>query len=141
MKRRFVWILIGSCLLGGMLGAAASWANYTLKNPSSKQPHALVHCYSRDFGVIKEGELLHARFPISNTGNKRLIVVKKVDPCCDSSATNTTIVPPGETRILTTTVNTGFQSGQIVDRQQYSTNDPQLPQFILSVRACVGSDS
>ena len=123
-----------------MGAAVACWANSTLTDALSGQPQAVVHCTLQDLGTINQGELVLARFPISNMGNRRLIVTEQTKLCCgDTPETPTIVVAPGKTQVLNTEINTRLWCGQMSHTTRYTTNDPKRPQFILTVRATVNS--
>ncbi len=140
MRKQLGSIIIGLCLLGSMGAAVACWANSTLTDALSAQPRAVLHCTLQDLGTINQGELVLARFPISNTGSRRLIVTEQTKLCCgDTPETRTIVVAPGKTQVLNTEINTRLWCGQMSHTTRYTTNDPKRPQFILTVRATVNS--
>ena len=142
MRRRLGWNIIGLCVLGSMGAAVACWANSTLTDALSGQPRVVIHCTLQDLGTINQGELALARFPISNTGSRRLIVTEQTNLCCgDTPETRTIVVAPGKTQVLNTEINTRLWCGQMSHTTRYTTNDPKRPQFIVTVRATVISDS
>jgi len=140
MRERLGWNIIGLCLLGAMGAAVACWANSTSMDTLSGQPRVVLHCTQQDLGTINQGELVVARFPISNMGNRRLIVTEQAKYCCGGSPeTQAIVVAPGKTQVLNTEINTRLWCGQMSHTTRYTTNDPRRPQFILTVRATVNS--
>jgi hypothetical protein len=140
MGRRPSWAYIGLCLLAFSGAVVTCWANSMLKDTSNAQPRAHISCALQDFGTIGQGSLLRARFPISNTGDRRLIVTEKAEGCCgDSSSARSIVVEPGDTHILNITIDTELWCGQIEHEKRYATNDPKRSQFTLTVRGKVDS--
>jgi hypothetical protein len=95
-----------------------------------------------DFGAVRQGAVLQAGFPITNTGARRLIVVQQSGTCCGQPARQHAIaLRPGEARKLTVQVNTSRWCGRVREVVHYATNDPHMPRLALCVAANVTPDS
>lgn len=67
-----------------------------------------------DFGQVKQGEIVKAKFKVSNTGDVPLNIVR-VEPSCGCTVANYTKEPilPGETGFVSGEVNTNGFLGEI----------------------------
>ena len=136
--------LFGASLVTvGVVGVAYWTASARLTDRAASNPHPrAVLCFNqREFGTVRQGEMLLAQFPIRNAGNRRLVVSRQGKPCCDPSAdVSPIIVKPGEMRLLNVRVDTMQWFGQLSHSDRFTTNDPSLPSFELTVRGVVKSD-
>jgi hypothetical protein len=101
-------------------------------------PRAVLSCEHRDLGSVRQGGVLRAVFPVTNAGNRRLILSQRGAGCCGRPAeSHQVIVAPGDSAELSVELDTARWAGQVGHTVRYTTNDPALPQFSLRVTAVV----
>ena len=104
-------------------------------------PKTVLSCRQRDLGSVTQGDVVRAVFPVSNAGNRRLILSQRGAGCCGRPAhAHQVIVAPGDSTELSVEVDTAQWAGQVDHTVRYTTNDPALPQFALRVTAVVESE-
>jgi hypothetical protein len=87
----------------------------------SAGPQVELETSEWDFGSVPSGEILCAKFRVSNKGTRRLILDERGD-CCGSA--NQEIIPPGESKELTFVIHTSQrQPGPGREVVCYETND------------------
>jgi hypothetical protein len=141
VKRLLVATLCVSA--GAVCLANASWPAWTAtRTPQSEdRPVISLRQTSHEIGQTAERRVWNCLFPIMNAGSRRLILNELDLSCgCGEQVRQTIIIPPGETQVLTVTLDTRQASGDTEAIARYLTNDPSLPRFDLTVRATVGDD-
>jgi hypothetical protein len=99
-------------------------------------PKAALPYRHRDLDAAIQGSILRAAFPIANTGNRRLILMKRDNRCCGSSArSNQIVVEPGDSTELNVEVDTTQWFGQLDYTVRYTTNDLTFSEFTLRITA------
>ena len=115
-----------------------AWARNDRAGPST--PSVVLPDTQRDLGTVSQGAVLRTSFRVENAGSRRLILIEEAEGCCGQSAQPRQItVPPRGSKELTIEVDTARWSGEMEHRVRYSTNDPKLPRFTLTVSATVRS--
>lgn len=99
---------------------------------------AIFDSTSIDLGLVKPNELLTARFQISNAGGKRLIVRLQSD--CQCSSHQPLIIPPMKTADLLLPID-ARRLAELPQRTMCTTNDPNLPEVLLTVHGRLPVDS
>ena len=103
-------------------------------------PKTVLSCRQRDLGRVTQGDVVRAVFPVTNAGNRRLILSPRAAGCCGRPADfPQLIVAPGDSAKLRVEFDTAGRVGQVAHTTLYTTNDPALPQFTLRVPAVVDS--
>ena len=140
-KKAAVWLpVVGVVVVGTWLSALSLTAWCGGNSADSSSPKVILPCSKRDLGAVVQGEVLRASFPIKNEGSRRLIVLEAGTSCCGQSAGPRRIVLlPGESKRLSVEVDSRQWYGRMEYSRRYTTNDPSLPRFSLSVSANVGS--
>ena len=123
-----VWGVTRAVLsLGSRWGRAGSYA-----------PALVLSRTEHDFGTVPQGLVLQTSFPMRNLGSRRLIVIEQGQGCCGQSAAPRQIsLSPGESKDLVVKLDTGRWCGAVQHDLGYTTNDPRLPRFVLTVAAVV----
>ena len=98
-------------------------------------PHLQLTATEFDLGTIAHGEARHVRVPLSNTGDRRLIVRREGAGCCGNRADPPVIVPPGRTGELVVELDTTGDGGTLRQATGYTTSDPALPRFEVTLVA------
>ena len=144
--------MVRRCLQGGalalaivaglFLGQRVAWlvlpARLENARPGSSTPTVELPCREQDFGTVPQGTVLQTGFPITNVGSRRLILVERSRACCGQSPGQPeTTLPPGEATEIRVQVDTSRYCGRMREVVRYDTNDPDMPQFALSVTADV----
>jgi len=92
----------------------------------------------RDFGRVVQGDVLREEFAIKNAGTRRLVVQRNTGGCCGQPVeTQAIMVAPGESATLPVEWDTAAMAGDAQHVVQFTTNDPKLPSFSLTLRADV----
>jgi hypothetical protein len=129
-------------ILGHWVACRALAARLGNVHADRSLPRVEVSYTQWDFGAVPQGAVLHAGFPITNTGARRLIVVQQSGACCGQPAGQHVIaLRPGEARKLTVQVDTSRWCGRVREVVHYTTNDPHMPRLALCVAANVTPDS
>lgn len=92
--------------------------------------------YSRDFGEVKEGEVLEHGFVFTNTTQKALTVRKINTSCgCTTSGIEKKELAPGESTLLEVKFDTKGYSGPTRQSVLVYTDDPENPVVRFRVKA------
>jgi len=144
--------MVGRCLQGGALALAIVAGLFLgqqvaclvlparLEDARAGSSTATIElpCRERDYGTVPQGTVLRTSFPITNVGSRRLILVERSRACCgESPGQPETVVQPGEATELKVQVDTSRWCGRVREVVRYNTNDPDVPQFALTVTADV----
>jgi hypothetical protein len=135
------WIAAGGAPLLLMGGLAAEWRE---SNAAGARPVAVLEKTEHNFGSVPAGSVLHADFPVTNAGRRRLVL-------CDQSirwkspeyAPPEIIVPPGDCRNVTVRFRTENRATRLRKEICYGTNDPTRPivTLVLSAELAPASES
>lgn len=91
----------------------------------------------KDFGTVPKGDVLTYKFPIKNTGDEDLEILR-VSPACGCTVANyDAVIKPGETGHVEAAVETKDFQGPINKAVSIQTNDPDTPTAQVSIRATV----
>jgi hypothetical protein len=130
--------LVAGLFLGQQAACVVLPAWLENARPDSSTPTIELPYRQRDLGAVPQGSVLRTSFPLTNTGTRRLILVEQSRGCCGQSAgQRETTVRPGEATALSVQVDTSRWCGRMREVVRYSTNDPDMPRFALSVTADV----
>jgi hypothetical protein len=132
-------VLVVSGLLLGHWGAGVvTLAWFADSDAGGARPTAVLPCTQRDLGAVCQGVILRTAFPIRNLGTRRLILLQQSQGCCGQPAGQTeTAVLPGEATELIVEADTSRWCGRLRKVVHYTTNDPDLPRFALTLSARV----
>ena len=87
-----------------------------------------------DLGQVVAGQVVKTRFQVVNKGGRRLIIRQHTASCpCVSARTKPVILLPGETRYIAITLDSHDLEGPFQMEMDYTTSDPELPQFTLKL--------
>ncbi|SNB46020.1 DUF1573 domain-containing protein [Geobacter sp. DSM 9736] len=94
-----------------------------------------------NFGAITEGAKIDHVFTIRNAGDAPLNILH-VRPACGCTAANASspVVQPGKTAEIKTTFNSTNFTGNITKTIALETNDPQTPNYTLTMKGVVNSE-
>ncbi len=81
---------------------------------------------------VRQGEMVHADFPVHNVGGQRLVIIAEDRNCCKEEM-NRVVITPGHSEMLHLSVNTGNMKTNRPYRYRFSTNDPDLPVIDLTL--------
>jgi hypothetical protein len=100
-------------------------------------PHLQLVTDTEDLGRLSPGDSLAARFVVANTGKQPLVFREAVRGCCSEETPPLTMVQPGRTREIAVVVDPARlrEGGQ--QHFRFLTNDPQRPEFWLTVRGSI----
>jgi uncharacterized protein (DUF58 family) len=138
------WPRIAATALAVVAGLlSVGWAAYQAlparlggSSAGSSAPMLAVPYDHHDFGTVHQGVVVRMTFPVRNTGNRRLVLLEDQQPCCGQlSDRPRVIVAPGRTEELAVEVDTAQSFGSMEHTAFYTTNDPLVPRFGLSVTA------
>ena len=130
--------IVAGLFLGQQVACLVLPARLEDARAGSSTPMIELPYREQDLGKVPQGTVLRASFPITNVGSRRLILVERSRACCGQSPGQPeTTLPPGETTELRVQVDTSRYCGRMREVVRYSTNDPDTPQFALSVTAHV----
>lgn len=96
----------------------------------------------KDFGSVKRGELLTAKFSYTNSGNGPLII-QGVQASCDCTTVETAkgkSLAPGEAGVIEVVFDTTDYSGRVTKAITVITNEKPMPDRTLTVSALVNSE-
>ncbi|NLY03186.1 MAG: DUF1573 domain-containing protein [Rhodopirellula sp.] len=130
--------------MGGVLAAASASMVFSVRigKADPDGPEAFLASTQCDLKTISRGSVVRARFPISNRGGRRLILVEHVEACCGQSAAARQVsLAPGESTELAVEIDPGRWDGRVSQIVRYTTNDPRLPRFSLVVTALLEPSS
>lgn len=92
----------------------------------------------RDLGTVPQGTVVRTAFPITNAGNRRLVLFEEQEGCCGQSLDpRQLVVPAGNTEQLVVRIDTAQRLGRMEHTVRYTTNDPGLPRLSLKVTGTV----
>jgi hypothetical protein len=139
-RAALVLTIVAGLLVGLWLARIAVSAWLGFNPPGSTAPVAELSHTTRDLGTVSQGPVLRTTFPITNAGARRLVLIEHSEGSCDESAEpRQVILTPGDSAELEVEVNTALWYGQMEHVVHYTTNDPRLPRFDLTVTATVQS--
>lgn len=102
------------------------------------RPTVVLERTNWDFGVVSPGSILRVTFPLKNAGRRDLLVRKcAMNTELSAGTPLTAILQPGESVDLVITVNTKGLQGKIQIESPYTTSDPCLPEFTVTILADV----
>jgi hypothetical protein len=89
-----------------------------------------------DFGQVRRGLTLRAKFPVTNVGDRRLVLHQRTSSCeCVAGEEQTIILQPGESTEVTATLDTRELQGAFQMEFAFTTSAPNLPTFQLTLLA------
>jgi hypothetical protein len=140
MKKRTdparIMLALSAVAAGGILYSATA-SNRRQSSP----PQIIAASTARDLGHTHVREEQRISFPIRNGGSRRLVLNEMDAGCgCGNPTVRTVIIPPGERREVTLTLDTRFANGLVRQSASFATNDPNRPRFTVSARAWVVAD-
>ena len=99
-------------------------------------PRMTLASFEHSFGNVKAGTPLKYSFKIKNTGNEPL-EIKNVSPSCGctTSAFDKVIAPGAVGNVTLAIDKTESYRGEITKNATVTTNDPEHPNFVLTLRA------
>jgi len=102
----------------------------------SGAPKAEFKETSRNFGQIKQGEVVSHEFTFRNSGNA-VLVVKNVSTSCGCAAAlvSQKEIPPGREGKLKVTFDSRGYAGKVIKYVYFESNDPDNPRQELSITA------
>ena len=102
---------------------------------SANVPRVSFKEKSYDYGIIKQGEMVHKDYSFTNTGKHDLIIHKTKASCgCTASKTDKTTIAPGETSMIKVDFNSSGKHGKQSKTVTVITNDPITPTVILTIK-------
>ena len=137
MRRFFLALLI--CLFAAGVACAQSpdipGANAA---PPGPQPKAEIENPLFDFGTALEGTMVSHVFKIKNTGKGEVDDPRGQDPCgCTAATPSKNHLAPGEETDIDVGFDTHFQKGHQIRTITAFTNDPDLPQAVMTMQEIV----
>ncbi|NWG01026.1 MAG: DUF1573 domain-containing protein [Thermoanaerobaculaceae bacterium] len=136
MKRTVQLLMIFS-LLSAWSVAQQPQQQQEAKPPEGPQPVAEIVQKIIDFGPVPKGEKLKAVFEVKNTGQAPL-EISQVRPTCGCTVANfDKTIPPGGTGKINAEVDTSAFLGPISKAILVFTNDPQMRNATVVVKADV----
>lgn len=130
--QQFMRAAVALAVLAGPSAATQQSESTKTTQPAAR---AYVPIDSYDFGDIYKGELISQLFVIRNEGQAELRIEGLSTGCGCSVITSDRVIPPGKEGKAELQVNTSSQSGQITKVATLRTNDPELPNILLSLSA------
>ncbi len=128
-------IVVAGWLAGGVGALHFSHLNV---DTSLRQPSICVDRPAWDAGNIESGQQIEARFVLTNTGGRRLILHEATHSCrCVVSSQSGLIIQPGNMATIIAHVDTRDASGSMQFELNYRTNDPQRPLLTFFILAQV----
>jgi len=132
--------IVAGLLLGGWAVHFVLPAQLGYVHAGGSAPRLVLPQSERDLGTVSQAGTIRAAFPIRNAGTRRLVVVEHGEGCCGEPAEPREIIlAPGESTSVEVEVNTAQWHGRVQHVVHYTTNDPELPRFALTVTANVES--
>jgi hypothetical protein len=152
---RASYVIIVSVLLGSLLGAGISWANFRRSPPlelvaapsaprsdgDQGTPKVLVDARVHDFGAVEhESRLVHI-FKFTNLGDATLVLTPGRTSCtrCTIAELAKTHVEPGETVDVKVEYHPNQSQPKFRQHATVRTNDPQNPIIELTIVGVVSS--
>jgi hypothetical protein len=122
----------------------ASLAPVHAKSAKSDSPSGVVSFQnsSINFGAIKRGEKLTAKFPYKNIGQGQLVIQGVQAPCdCTTvDASKGKSIPPGEGGVIEVLFDSTDYSGKVVKAITVVTNERAMPDRTLTISALINSE-
>lgn len=129
--------IIGITLMGGSLLVSGVTQ---LEDANDGPARIEVEETRYDFGVVRPDSTVVARFPLRNTGGRRLIVTETSRGCgCLASSVAETIIPPGRGMELEVRLDCRGLRGRVSRQIEYLTNDPETRSLTLTLIADIES--
>jgi hypothetical protein len=97
-------------------------------------PVARLPALEREIAAPAAGQTVRLEFPVSNDGERRLVVRSLRRACCDGPAPPPTVVLPGKSGTLVVEADAEALRKRGEHLEGFGTNDPRLPEFWLKVR-------
>jgi hypothetical protein len=92
----------------------------------------------KDFGIVKEGDVIEHEFVFTNTGKSNLIIRKINSSCgCTTAAPKITTIKPGEQTSLSASFRTSGFTGRQSKTITVITNDPKRSTIVLRLSGTI----
>lgn len=102
----------------------------------SAAPKAEFKETSRDFGQIKQGEVVSHEFTFTNSGNAVLVVKNVSTSCgCTAALVSQKEIPPGREGKIKVTFDSRGYAGKVIKYVYFESNDPNNPRQELTITA------
>lgn len=102
----------------------------------AKRPRAVFKSTARDFGKVKQGDVLNHEFVFKNEGNATLVIERVETTCgCTAALASDQKVPPGKEGKIKTTFDTRGYSGRMTRYIYLVSNDAAGERTELSLTA------
>jgi hypothetical protein len=102
------------------------------------QPKLVLQQKEYDFGDIKQGDIVTHTFVLSNSGGDLLKISNVQASCgCTAAAPEKNELGPGESTNLTVKFNSAGRKGVQTKTVKISSNDPQNPEMVITIRSNV----
>ena len=106
--------------------------------PPGPQPKAQILNPLYDFGTALEGKMVDHVFKIKNVGKGELMIRGVKTSCgCTAASPTKNHLAPGEETDISVGFDTHFQKGHQVRTITAFTNDPQMPQAVMTIQGVV----
>ena len=106
--------------------------------PPGPQPKAQVENPLFDFGTALEGMMVKHTFKIKNTGKGELMIRGIKTSCgCTAATPSKNHLAPGEEADIAVGFDTHFQKGHQIRTITAYTNDPDVPQAVMTIQGTV----
>lgn len=93
---------------------------------------------TKDFGEVKEGDVINHEFVFSNNGKSDLIIRKIKASCgCTTAAPKVNVLKPGEKTSMSASFKTAGFTGRQSKTITVITNDPKNPSIVLRLSGTV----
>ncbi|HVA77320.1 MAG TPA: DUF1573 domain-containing protein [Candidatus Binataceae bacterium] len=137
MRRFFLSLLV--CLIAAGAARAQSPDIPGLNSaPPGPQPKAQVENPLFDFGTALEGTMVNHTFMIKNTGKGELMIRGIKTSCgCTAAVPSKNHLAPGEEASVDVGFDTHFQKGHQIRTITAFTNDPDVPQAVMTMQGIV----
>lgn len=140
MKCMFKAILL-TCLSSALVSSMGSAAG---RDKTSNELTGTIKfdAVVKDFGSVRRGEKLTAKFPYTNSGAGPLII-QGIQASCDCTTVETAkgkSLAPGEAGMIEIVFDTTDYSGRVTKAVTVITNERPMPDRTLTVSALVNSD-
>ena len=109
------------------------------KSSTTAGPRLQLVTDTEDLGRLSSGDSLVARFVIANTGKQPLVFREAVGGCCGDVAELPPLstVKPGRTSEIAVVADPARLRAGGVQHFRFLTNDPDRPEFWLTVRGSI----
>jgi Protein of unknown function (DUF1573)/HYDIN/CFA65/VesB-like, Ig-like domain len=106
--------------------------------PPGPQPKAQLLNPLFNFGTALEGQMVNHTFKLKNVGKGELLIRGVKTSCgCTAAAPSKSDLAPGETTDITVGFDTHFQKGHQTRTITAFTNDPAMPQAVMTMQGIV----